>query len=494
MKLILAAPVAALALALGASGASAQPACQNEIEKPTADFGYSPNSPQPGSTVAFDASGSAPGSHAYYSYDATIDDCVLDDSGTDPVESYEWHWGDGSANTTTTSPTVSHTFASPGAYTVTLKVYADSGSDTTATTVKTAWVVTLTAPAAPANAVLSHKRGTIALAATASGPAAIQRMEFFVRGAKVGEDTTAPYTASFDSASMADGDAGLYAKVTGTDTTAGVSATRNVIIDNTAPAYTILEGASVVKPGQDRFRVRFTDDGYLYGNPLCWADAPEPVDWDYCIGGGVEKTFDGAYTYALPEGQHTVYFRASDAAGNVTTGSASVRVDGTAPETTIGDDFTAGSNESEVTFRCRVYPDGGAAADFGACPAARSGLAPGAYRYEAVAVDAAGNEDPTPASRTFTVAAPPPAGGGDPAGGGQQEQRQGGGQVGQQSTGGSQGGVTSAPPVRSKPGKCSKLKGKKRAACVKKSCAKLKKKKHGAKRYKACVKKVTRKG
>ncbi len=54
--------------------------------------------------------------------------------------------------------------------------------------------------------------------------------------------------------------------------------------------------------------------------------------------------------------------------------------------------------------------------------------------------------------------------------------------------------MTSAPPVRSKPGKCSKLKGKKRAACVKKSCAKLKKKKHGAKRYKACVKKVTRKG
>jgi plastocyanin len=46
----------------------------------------------------------------------------------------------------------------------------------------------------------------------------------------------------------------------------------------------------------------------------------------------------------------------------------------------------------------------------------------------------------------------------------------------------------SSTSTKPKPGKCSKLKGKKRAACIKKSCRKLK----GAK-MKACVKKVTRK-
>ena len=43
------------------------------------------------------------------------------------------------------------------------------------------------------------------------------------------------------------------------------------------------------------------------------------------------------------------------------------------------------------------------------------------------------------------------------------------------------------PPLSPRPGKCSKLKGKRRAACIRKRCSKLK----GARR-RACVKKVTR--
>jgi hypothetical protein len=179
-----------------------------------------------------------------------------------------------------------------------------------------------------------------------------------------------------------------------------------------------------------------------------------------------------------------------------------VTVDGTAPDTSIASGPADGSSSTDgsptfglastelgSTFKCRLYPQGSTAPAFGPCSGASSyvasGLAPGAYRFEAVARDLAGNEDATPAGRTFTVTAPvsnPGGGAGEnvvPAGGSPAQGRT----VPQTPQG---GGST---PHRS-PGKCAKLKGKKRAACVKRNCAKAKKK--GKKKYSACVKSVTR--
>jgi PKD repeat protein len=500
---VLATVAAACALAIAPGSASAL-GCRSDTVDPVAAFSFSPSTPQPGSAVSFDASSSQPGSYTSYSYDGESQTCEIADSGEAPITSYTWHWGDGTSNTTTSSATTTHTFASPGAYDVSVTVNAPAaGTDSVSHTVTTAWQVTLTQPAASTFWTQDLKRQTITLAATAAGPEPVQRIEFYVRDVKVGQDTSAPYSVSFDTASIADGPAGVYARAVGTGGNAGDSATRNVKIDNTAPSFTIVSQPGVAQPGQDTFTVRFHDDEFLYGNALCWADNPVPVGWNYCVGAGVEKTFEAPYTFNLPEGEHTVHFQAADAAGNVTTGTGNVRVDGTAPDTTITSTtdasatFAFESNEPGSTFRCRVYVDGTPPPDFGSCSGTgahtATGLAPGTYRFEALAADEAGNEDPTPAARTFTVLAPPPSGGG----GGTQAGGQTGGQLGQvtqTSSSSSQGGtVAGGQRATTKAGKCAKLKGRKRAACVKKSCAKLKKKNNGAKRYKICVRAVTRK-
>ena len=83
-------------------------------------------------------------------------------------------------------------------------------------------------------------------------------------------------------------------------------------------------------------------------------------------------------------------------------------VDVTPPETTIGNGSVTGSSatfafsasEAGARFECSL--DGGA---FAACssPATFSGLAAGPHTFAVRAVDAAGNADPTPATRSFTV-------------------------------------------------------------------------------------------
>jgi len=93
--------------------------------------------------------------------------------------------------------------------------------------------------------------------------------------------------------------------------------------------------------------------------------------------------------------------------------------DGTISATSAQFEFT--SSEASSTFRCAL--DG---ADFAVCtsPQAVSGVFDGAHSFRVSAVDRAGNKDPSPAERSFTVAgvgsgppAPAPAGGGLTPGG-----------------------------------------------------------------------------
>lgn len=491
-----------LALALAPGSASAF-GCQTDTVSPVATFTFSPPAPEAGTDVFFDASSSQGGSHRSYNYEPETGTCEPGDWVDDSITSFTWHWGDGTSDTFTTNSTAFHKFASAGVYDVKVTAHAGlAGSDSVTHSVATAWHVTLTQPAPSTFWTQDLKRATITLAATADGPEPVQKVEFYVRGAKVGEDSSAPYSISFDTASIGDGPATILARAVGTGGSAGSSPWRDVKIDNTPPAFTLVSEPGVVQPGHDTFTVRFTDDEFLYGNAVCWAEPPhpltDPIDYHYCVGAGVSQTFEGSYTFGLGEGRHTVHFEAWDAADNATVGTATVTVDGTPPDTTLGDaasGFALGSSEPDSTFRCRVYDDGGAAPSFAPCPAATSGLAPGIYRYEAVAVDAAGNEDPTPAARTFTVTAPPSNAGGDGSGGGGGSS--GGDNVGPsaEASGGTppiqtpQGG-TYVPP-RSTAGRCAKLRGKKRAACVRRNCARAKK--QGRKKYRACAARVTRK-
>jgi PKD repeat protein len=76
------------------------------ILHPTAVFTYSPQSPITDNQVTFDATGT----HSFAGY----------------IISYEWDFGDGTINTTTI-PTIEHVYATPGNYTVNLRVTNNYG-------------------------------------------------------------------------------------------------------------------------------------------------------------------------------------------------------------------------------------------------------------------------------------------------------------------------------------------------------------------------------
>lgn len=119
----------------------------------------------------------------------------------------------------------------------------------------------------------------------------------------------------------------------------------------------------------------------------------------------------------VPDGNHTFQVRAIDAVGNVDPSPASYNwtIDTVPPDTAI----TAGpsgigsltvdtvsfqfvSNEANNTFECSL--DGAA---FAACVSGitYTDLASGAHSFQVRAKDAAGNLDPTPASRTWRIVA-----------------------------------------------------------------------------------------
>ena len=149
--------------------------------------------------------------------------------------------------------------------------------------------------------------------------------------------------------------------------------------------------------------------------------ANEPGSWFECrIDGGAWGECSAPHIAGpLADGAHTFEARATDPAGNTdpTPASRTFTVDTAAPDTKIdagpsgatGDatptfDFSA--NEPS-TFACRI--DGGG---WGACspPYTTGSLALGAHTFDVRATDPAGNVDPTPATRSWTVQpATPPA-------------------------------------------------------------------------------------
>ena len=121
------------------------------------------------------------------------------------------------------------------------------------------------------------------------------------------------------------------------------------------------------------------------------------------------KTYNG-----LPDGAYTFTVAATDQAGNADASPATrtFTVDTAAPETNLSATGPSGSTTSQTaqfafsspdggaTFRCSV--DGGAPAPCSS-PHDLSGLAVGTHTFSVVAVDAAGNQDASPATRTWTV-------------------------------------------------------------------------------------------
>ncbi|WP_240359172.1 adventurous gliding motility protein AgmC [Pyxidicoccus trucidator] len=171
-------------------------------------------------------------------------------------------------------------------------------------------------------------------------------------------------------------------------------------VDTTAPDTTIVSGPAVV--------TNATTATFDFSSNDAAATFECSLDGAAFVACADPRTFTG-----LANGNHTLAVRAVDAAGNVdpTPATYAWTVDTALPDTTIVSgpsgvtvsttatfDFT--SNESPVTYECSL--DGAA---FVACadPVTFTGLAQGNHTLAVRARDAAGNVDPTPATRSWTV-------------------------------------------------------------------------------------------
>src|SRR2546426_353990 len=120
------------------------------------------------------------------------------------IASYTWSFMDGSMQTLS-GITASYVFATPGTYVVTLTVRdADGnvGTDSLAVTVRdvTAPTITVSSPAEGASVP-----GSVVIVVSATDNTVVVRVEFFVDGVSVGNDTTAPFQWPLAAGSLKDG-------------------------------------------------------------------------------------------------------------------------------------------------------------------------------------------------------------------------------------------------------------------------------------------------
>jgi hypothetical protein len=185
-----------------------------------------------------------------------------------------------------------------------------------------------------------------------------------------------------------------------------VTAAFDLVPDNTPPDTTITGGPSgETTDSTPTFIFTSSEPGSTFS---CQIDS-EPA-----VSCGSPYTTD-----ALAEGQHTFSVTATDAADNTDpspatrdfTVAGAPPPDQDPPETTISDGvsgdttdttptFAFGSDEANSTFVCQVDQ-----ALPGPCtsPYTTQPLGSGTHAFSVYARDAAGNEDPTPATRQFTV-------------------------------------------------------------------------------------------
>jgi hypothetical protein len=216
---------------------------------------------------------------------------------------------------------------------------------------------------------------------------------------------SSPYTSS----ALALGDHTFAVRATdaagNTDASPATSSfTVQAAADTTAPNTTITSGpGSSTSDTTPTFSFTSTESGSTFACRIdtgTWAACTSPYT-----------------TPALALGSHTFRVRATDAAGNTDSTSASstftvtAPADTTAPDTTITDGPSGTTNnatpayaftatEAGSSFQCRVDAGTWAAC---ASPKTLAALADGAHTFAVRATDATGNTDASPATRSVTV-------------------------------------------------------------------------------------------
>lgn len=171
-------------------------------------------------------------------------------------------------------------------------------------------------------------------------------------------------------------------------------------VDATAPDTSITSAPPAASNGTSAsFSFAATESGSTFE---CKLDA----------GSYAACTSPRAYS-GLAQGSHAFSVRARDAAGNQDASAATYvwTIDTTAPNTTIASGPNGGNNANPVAFTFTSSESGGTFqcsmdnAAFAACASgvSYSGLAKGQHTFRVRAVDAAGNVDASPASRSFGI-------------------------------------------------------------------------------------------
>jgi hypothetical protein len=330
----------------------------------------------------------------------TVSDSVtLDESPADGFTFSSW----GGCQPTDTSCTVY--MAAPHAVTATFR-------DVQAPT------VTLTKPAD--GAVVG---GNLELAADAADNGSVDHVTFHV-GTLPYTDNTAPYgtgTGRFNTSGLPDGPTSVTATAVDEAGLAKISPPHTITIDHTPPTLS-LEGPNGQTFGpSDTESWTFSAQDATSGvaNVRCSVVASgQAGSFSPCSGANTSHSVSG-----LPEGEYRFSVIVTDNAGNTSSWTRTFSIDATAPETTITGGpadgssqvsgtatFTFATDDSGAHFQCRVYANGTTAPAFEPCTDATSetisGLGLGTYRLDVRAVDAVGNADQSPESRSFSVVAP----------------------------------------------------------------------------------------
>ena len=172
-------------------------------------------------------------------------------------------------------------------------------------------------------------------------------------------------------------------------------------LDTVAPTSTIHAGV-----GGTAASFRFT-----HSEPAsteCKLDTPAgPGAWEGCS--------SSLSLTGLAQGEHQLWVRARDAAGNVqaTPATYTWTVDTVAPTTTLDGNVSADratfafAAPGAASFECRLATPS-AAGSWAGCssPTTYTGLVPGSHRFEVRATDAAGNVEQVPATHAWTATAP----------------------------------------------------------------------------------------
>src|SRR6266850_3732848 len=351
-------------------------------------------------------------------------------NGSNFVSSSTVQWNDASRTTTFVSSTQLQAtipaadVALAGTAAVRVNTPSPGGGTSSALTFimtpdTTAPTVSITAPSAGASV-----NGTVTVAAAAGDNAAVVGVQLKLDGVNLGtEDTAAPYSASWNTTTVADGLHTLtaVARDTAGNTTTSASVTVTVVnADTTAPTVvltapsggaTVNETVTVTATASDNVGVvgvQFKVDGVNLGAED--TAAPYSRSWN---------------TTGAANGSHTLTAVARDAAGNTTTSAAvSVTVanpDTTAPTVSITAPSGGATVNGTVTVTATASDNVGVVGvqfkvdgvDLGAEDTAApysaswntTGAANGSHTLTAVARDAAGNTT-TSAAVSVTVANP----------------------------------------------------------------------------------------